>query len=389
MSIPPLLPKNGQKVGCSEGPTIFKRFVRPVGLVRAVTIFVDFPDAPADETPLEAARKRLGEKDEQGRWGVEGFYADQSFGRLNLRVEVKDDLGWRRMARLSTDYGDPAANHHFTSHAQHVKYIEDVAKLFSPAEVKAGTFDMVFIVAPKGAAFPFSPAFPAPPGQGARAPGGGEILAAVTFGKDSATNSFINLVHEMGHLFGLPDLYTPGEGAETSKAGCWSVMSDIFRARDFLGWHRHKNGWLPEERKEYVSQPTRQTFTLTPLSAGTGTAMVVFPVDNPARPSQVFVLEVAPTSASLSGKPVEEGVLLYLVDGNVDTDDTTRDPKKPPLAILPRVDDHDPDCGNLFQAAYRVGDESVVHQLGDASLSLKVLAKNAASYDVEVDYRRG
>ena len=41
----------------------------------------------------------------------------------------------------------------------------------------------------------------------------GEIRLAVTFGTDSYSNRYINLVHEVGHLFGLPDLY-PDSGCE-------------------------------------------------------------------------------------------------------------------------------------------------------------------------------
>ena len=43
-----------------------------------------------------------------------------------------------------------------------------------------------------------------------------------------------------------------GGGAYNSNAGCWPIMSDIFHSVSFLGWHRHKNGWLPVSRATYI-----------------------------------------------------------------------------------------------------------------------------------------
>ena len=122
----------------------------------------------------------------------------------------------------------------------------------------------MFIVAPKAARFRYSPAFNQWPGDGATSPSA-EIRLSVTFGADSYDNRYINLVHEVGHLFGLPDLYTSGHDAEDSKAGCWDIMSDIFRSVSFLGWHRHKNGWLGASRTTYIAQNTRNRSDTEPV----------------------------------------------------------------------------------------------------------------------------
>src|SRR6266545_5135491 len=73
---PCALPNTG--VNLSEGPTNWANFVRPVGRVSAVTIFVDFPDAPATEpTTTDFANLVPG--------GPQWFTAS-SYGRLTLDV---------------------------------------------------------------------------------------------------------------------------------------------------------------------------------------------------------------------------------------------------------------------------------------------------------------
>ena len=65
---------------------------------------------------------------------------------------------------------------------------------------------------------------------------------------------------------GLPDLYpsehderwgtcrpaAPGE----NLVGYWDLMSDVDHGEHFLGWHRHKNGWLPPARSTYIDRAT-------------------------------------------------------------------------------------------------------------------------------------
>src|SRR3954452_22070545 len=116
----------------------------------------------------------------------------------------------------------------------HSAYVGAAAALFKDG-VRFKDFQFVYVVAPEAAALPLSPAFTVFPRQGAPV-GGKEITLGVTFGRDSYTNTFVNGVHETGHLFGLPDLYPGGGFAEDSTAGCWCIMSDIFRASGFLGW---------------------------------------------------------------------------------------------------------------------------------------------------------
>ena len=89
--------------------------------------------------------------------------------------------------------------------------------------------------------------------------------------------------------------------------------------------------------------------------------MVVVPVDDPARPSKVFVIEVAqPIRLKGGTKTKEEGVLVYSVDATLATGQN-------PVVVYPRQD--------LDKAAYHAGD-SFDHE--DAPFRMKVLKRHAA-----------
>lgn len=365
MAIPPMQEAVG--VYCPEGPTDFEFYARPDGTLRAVMLFVDFPDAEAGSlSASECAEHLLG----AGR--AQGLFEEQSYGHCRLAVDVRSDLGWRRLANPSTSYDC----HDFVSHRQ---YVADAAARFT-GDVECSQYRFVLIVAPPTAAFPDSPAFNARPGEGAPVPNG-EIRLGVTFGRDSYRNSYINLVHEVSHLIGLPDLYPYGGGVDSSRAGCWDIMSDIFHCAAFIGWHRHKNGWLPAERSLYLPDaPQERYLTLSPLSSRFGTSMVVVPIDNPQRPSKVFVVELAqPMEGAVAG-PRRDGVLIYMVNGSVPTGHS-------PVAVQARVVSNSQEHGYLCEAAYRTGDTTTCREDG-ASLTLTVLRQFRDSFHVKLAVAR-
>ena len=89
------------------------------------------------------------------------------------------------------------------------------------------------------------------------------------------------------------------------------------RAPVFFGWHRHKLKWLDADRKAYLTK-SGNSLELTPLSASSGVSMVVVPVDDPARPSKVFVIEVAqPLQPKKGMEHKAEGMLVYSVDATL------------------------------------------------------------------------
>jgi M6 family metalloprotease-like protein len=374
-AIPPLSSRGLQIFG--EGPTDFGLYLKPVGTVKAVMVFVGHPDAPGKDDPNVVADHLLGGGQAQR------LFFNQSQGKLAMQVEVKSGLGWRQLAKKSDEYGKVVGGGvDFTTFDLHREYISDAAGLFAKSEVNFSEFQVVMVVSPREARFSVSPAFIADKAHAAASPSG-PIRYGVTFGRDSYKNRFINLVHEVGHIFGLPDQYPFGDPApaDNSTAGCWSIMSDIFRANGFLAWDRRKNGWLDTSQMRYVSQPTREVVRLAPATGGDGVQMVVLPVDDPAAPSRVLVIEVAQQGVDNQLQPSgSEGVLVYEVDGAVDSGHS-------PIRVVPRESGFDSRFGNLFRAPFQVNDEVPLDR-GDAAISLRVLARTGDSYDVEVTYDR-
>ena len=367
----PALDLKGANLDKTEGSTDFTHYARPRGPVKGVMIFVDFPDATAGPESADATGKWL-----LGDGQAQQLYHDQSYGQLTFDVTMRSDLGWRRLSKPSTNYNFGLFN-------SQRSFIRDAAALFRPAEVRFSDYQMVFVVTPKTAThFPDSPAFNARVNQGAPAQGG-EIRLAVTFGQDSHTNSYINLVHEVGHLFGLPDLYPiPGGGAWNSKMGCWSIMSDIFHSVGFLGWHRHKNGWLPAARANYIKNATPGWYaTLSPLSGSCGLSLIVFPVNDVNHPSKVFAVELAQPVHGTNDQYWGDGVLVYTVDATIESGAS-------PVVVIPRQVSNSDDYGHLYQAPYGVGDVAHARGPGPVALKVSVLQKFGSSYNIKIEYQR-
>jgi M6 family metalloprotease-like protein len=145
------------------------------------------------------------------------------------------------------------------------------------------------------------------------------------------------LIHETGHGFGFPDLYSI-HGEEFDPIENWDYMGDTNNVTEssFLAWHRHKAGWLSDNRKTYLV-PTWRTrnnpaeIVLTPLSSDSGISMIALcnskyeevPPDDPQgpknimnspsrHPSEMIILEVADNP----NQPGQLGVLIYKIDGS-------------------------------------------------------------------------
>ncbi|MCS6320192.1 MAG: hypothetical protein H8K05_20970 [Nitrospira sp.] len=352
---------------CSEGCTDYELYARPIGTRRSVMIFVEFPDAPAGSVSAADTANHL-----LGNGLAQQLFKDQSYGKFELAVTVRDDLGWRKIPNASLTYDC----HDFNSHRQ---YVADASQLFS-REIDFSEYDFVFIVAPYGASFLDSPAFNAPKGQGALSPSG-EIRLAVTFGKVSYRNNYVNLVHEVSHLIGLPDLYPYGESVNTSKAGCWDLMSDIFHCECYLGWHRYKNGWFDPTRISYLwTTTTDWPTTLSPIQCREGLSMVILPIDDMHSPSKVLCIELSQTRTGKSNEHRPEGVLIYTVDSSVPTGHS-------PLHILPKRVSQSAELGYLYEACFQPNDSKAIVE-GTTNIEVLVVERLDSRYRIQVSYHR-
>lgn len=341
VAIPELDP--GGDVYKTEGPNDPLIYDSTIGRKKVIMLYVDFPDAEMEIDTKDRAKKVLGE----GKF--QELFDEQSYGKVSFEIEHVH--GWRRLSKSHKEYSSK------TTDAHRDLFVE-IFSLYPKVDFLA--FDYIMANMPR---------------IGNTAFGERDDIAIPYKGKkinvalNISSGSPYVLAHETAHCMGLPDLYSYGD-AEGPKnpTGPWDLMSASGRASGFLGWHRHKLQWLDAGRKTYVTKGKHQ-FDLTPLNESSGISMITVPVDDPARPSKVFVIEIAQPFRVLKGKVgTATGVLVYSVDAKLASGQNA-------VVVYPK--------GDLLHAPFQPGD-GFGHE--DAPLNVKVLKKNEdGSFRIEVD----
>ena len=311
-----------------------------IGNKKCIMLYADFSDAVMKVDTKERANGVL------GNGLFQKLFHEQSYGKMTLDVEHVH--GWRRLSK-------PASKYSSRTTESHRELFVEIFDLYPKIDFLA--YDYIMVNMPR---------------IGNTAFGERDELAIPYKGKKinvalniSSVSPYV-LAHETAHLMGLPDLYTYG-GVEGPKnpAGPWDIMSSAGKASGFLGWHRHKFEWLDANRKKYIASGMHR-LEITPLNALSGVSMIVIPVDDPVKPSKVFVIEI---SQPLRGKDSNNsvGVLIYSVDAKLATG-------RNPVVVYPKLD--------LLKAPFYAGDH-FNHM--DAPMGIKVLKKNKdESFLIEV-----
>jgi M6 family metalloprotease-like protein len=317
-----------------------------VGTRKMIMLYLDFPDREMSIDTTERGRKVLGGN------GFEELFKEQSYGKLSF--DIRHVHGWRRLTKPVRQYSSKTTE-------AHRELFEEIFSLYPKIDFR----DYDYAVAHM-------------PGIGNTAFGERDDLAIpyrgakINVALNVSSISFHVLAHEVAHCMGLPDLYTYG-GVEGPRnpAGPWDIMSAAGRSTGFLGWHRHKLRWLDAERKAYLTKSS-PSLNLSPLSGSEGTSMLVIPVDDPAHPSKVFVIEVAQPIRLRDGtRTKEEGILVYSVDATLATGQNQ-------VVVYPRED--------LVEAAYHVGDR---FDSADAPFRMTVLKRHAdGGYDLDIRIKK-
>jgi M6 family metalloprotease-like protein len=284
---------------------------RPIDLVatgdvKAVMVFIDFPDVRGTASPEQIKQRIIGDAPD--------WFRRESYGRLRFSVDTPV-LQWRRMPESAPTYAAIKA-----SWASHQSYISTALKLFSPEEIDFNAYQIAYVVAVETPAD--DPRYEGVLDNSPTLSAGidvetnkGTVHHAVTFGRDSYHRGCRVLVHETGHLFGLPDLYlfhADPAGSILAPAGAWDIMCDLDQGRHFLGWHKYKLGWLDESQLIFCTAG-EVAVTLASLEPAHGVKMIVLPS---AHSSQLYVVEAA---QALGDSGREKGLLIYSVDASVAT----------------------------------------------------------------------
>lgn len=254
-----VLPDDG-----SMGRIDYDTFRRPVGIVRAVMLFVDFPDVPAT-----GSAERIFE--DLSSPAASGWLARSSYEQLSLRIEPLQH--WLRMptplSALKTVNGallDDVAQ----------GYAAQAIALADP-EVDFSQVQIVYIVPnPEATAYPRSSEHDLAPEDGFVADGH-VLRSVVTFGTAVYTRGYRTIAHETGHSFGLADYYNAFGRPTDRYAGAWSLMADSVAGADHFAWDKWRLGWLSDAQVRCVTAASTADYVLSPLETKGGIKAVILP----------------------------------------------------------------------------------------------------------------
>ncbi|MFJ8386642.1 M6 family metalloprotease domain-containing protein [Streptomyces sp. NPDC094438] len=306
------------------------QFQPATGTHRVLTLFVDFPDAPATGSTDPYAAQLA----PAAHW-----MAQASYGRS--RLDISSLHRWIRMPADSTSYGFQRG----LTFEAHEKYVRDAIGAADPY-ADFSRYDMVYVVPTKAAAaISFSPTYlydPTTPGVTAD---GTRVKWAVTFGQDMWHWGPKVADHETSHTFGLPDLYS-FTGATHQYVGGWDVMGNIAGpAPQYLGWQSWKLGWTRDSQVACLPAPGHRTVRLTPVERPGGTKIAVLRTGA----STAYVAESRRAEGN-DRSACSTGVLIYKVDSAAKTGEgPLRIMNANPAATPPAG------CTQLDLAAYKPG----------------------------------
>ena len=294
-----------------EGIPTPSGYARSTGTVHALTVMVDFSDAPGQGSALN----RFAEFFPQTRQ----WFATGSYGRLDYRPEAPI-RHWLRMPKPFKAYGIERGAPFDPGYRQ---LVQDIVAAIDP-KVDFRRYDLLNVLATPNAgpsaldtvlSVTFAGNTDAPLADGVPVANASFIYSRQDDGSGSyAVTGYRVMPHENSHTFGLPDLFTQEGG---TAVGHWDIMSEDWGAdNDLLGWHKWKLGWLGDAQVACVTGHGTAAYTLTPLARTGGRKLVFVPLSSRAG----YALELR-TREGNDAAVCRPGILVYRVDADVDTGD--------------------------------------------------------------------
>lgn len=334
--------------GVTEGSSIPGTVAPSLGTLRAAYLLVHPSDAPPDE-----AVSPQGELIDS----IAAWYRAVSYGRLDFRIESPGR--WLALPGSSQDYALDVP-----------RYLRDAVAAADPY-VDFSQVDVVYLASPlhTPVAVPTSANLF---GFGARADGRDvNLWVPLPPGSASLDPDPYLVLHETGHLLGLPDLYVRGAGRTFHR---WDLMAARYPA-ELLAWHRWKLGWLGADQIVCVTSRATTVVTLTPLERAGGNKAVFV-----QRGKRILAVEVR-AREGYDSTLCERGVLVYEVD-------QTQFRRTPVQLYTAQPDRHAPrrDCAPRWNAPFDIGRHEVRKlQLPRLGVSIQLLARTAdGSYRIRI-----
>jgi M6 family metalloprotease-like protein len=117
--------------------------------------------------------------------------------------------------------------------------------------------------------------------------------------------------HELGHLFGLPDLYSFQDSTDT--VDYFSIMNKTaVGGIGYFGWEKYILGWLDDP--QVICHKTGEVVrNLVPLTKTSGLKMIAVPISS----SEVLVVENR-TKEGIDKMIPNPGIIAYVVDSSIE-----------------------------------------------------------------------
>ncbi|MFC7218453.1 M6 family metalloprotease domain-containing protein [Streptomyces polyrhachis] len=277
-------------------------YPQPRRELRAVMVFLSFPDSRPRTTPADLAADHFP--------ATSDFFARSSYGRFQLRAEPLKR--WIEMPADSTSYEiqrdwEPD---------RRARYLRDAVDAVDP-KVDFGDYDIVYFVADPDAPGVDSDATKVVNFDRPLVADGTRLRRIVTVFEQHPPDRNV-LAHETGHVFDLPDLYhRPADGKADwdTHVGDWDMMGSQFGlAPDPFAWHKWRLGWITDAQVGCVNKTGTSTWSVQPLHAP--------PLRGALRSTRLVVIRTGSDSAlavevrARGGNDAEsctEGVLVYRV----------------------------------------------------------------------------
>jgi M6 family metalloprotease-like protein len=278
-------------------------YARPVGRMKALMVFLDFPGSRPELTTREVAADHFP--------ATTRFFDSASYGQFELGVHPVDR--WLRMPRPATDY---AISRDWDA-AHRTAYLRDAISAADPV-VDFHGYDVVYLVADPGAPGVNSDATKVVNLAAPVTVDGAALRRVVTVFERHPPDRNV-LAHETGHVFDLPDLYyRPPAGSDgdwDTHVGDWDLMGSQFGlAPEPFAWHKWKLGWLRADQVGCVARAGTTYQDLSPDESSGGMKLMA------VRTGQDSVLAIEARTATGNDRALcHQGVLLYEVRSDVES----------------------------------------------------------------------
>ncbi|MBM3311393.1 MAG: hypothetical protein FJY80_07785 [Candidatus Aminicenantes bacterium] len=292
-------------------------------------LLVEFPDRRAAdaEDPYKDGVPYLDFLRGCAEWFSRASYGQFRYSLASPQAEKK--LGWIMMDKNATEYRAGG-----TTIPMHAYIAEACQKAYDRWGIEADAYDLLLIMPAKGTSgLRNGPAYIHRKPTGDKEPNVNRVAfvdkdkkpryidTAITAGNDLWRWGYRWVIHESGHTFGLPDLYSYGPVINEVKVGSfffcggWDMMGNIAgHSTDFLAWPKWKLHWIRDDQVDIVSRATSSptAHRLSPVETPGGTKMVVVRTGLTTAYIAEFRTRLGVNALDERGKYT--GVLIYRID---------------------------------------------------------------------------